>query len=68
MLLHDGPAGAAPLAASPAPSPGPCSPDLSVIVPLLRDRGLADRPGALRLLGVGVSGLTSVRQLTFDEL
>jgi len=34
----------------------------------LLDRGLHDRPGALRLLGVGVSGLTSVRQLTFDEL
>ncbi len=34
----------------------------------LLDRGLQDRPGALRLLGVGVSGLTSVRQLTFDEL
>jgi hypothetical protein len=43
MLLHDGPAGAAPLPASPASSPGPCPPDLSVIVPLLRDRGLADR-------------------------
>ncbi len=34
----------------------------------LLDRGLRDRPGALRLVGVGVSGLTSVRQLTFDEL
>ena len=34
----------------------------------LLDRGLQDRPGSLRLLGVGVSGLTSVRQLTFDEL
>ena len=34
----------------------------------LLDRGLQDRPGALRLLGVGVSGLTSVRQLTLDEL
>ena len=33
----------------------------------LLDRGLQDRPGALRLLGVGVSGLTSVRQLTLDE-
>ncbi len=30
--------------------------------------GLRDRPGALRLVGVGVSGLTSARQLTFDEL
>ena len=34
----------------------------------LLDRGLRDRPGALRLVGVGVSGLTSARQLTFDEL
>jgi DNA polymerase-4 len=34
----------------------------------LLDRGLRDRPGALRLVGVGVSGLTAVRQLTFDGL
>jgi DNA polymerase-4 len=34
----------------------------------LLDRGLRDRPGALRLVGVGVSGLTGARQLTFDEL
>jgi DNA polymerase-4 len=34
----------------------------------LLDRGLRDRPGALRLVGVGLSGLTSVRQLTLDEL
>ena len=34
----------------------------------LLDRVLRDRPGALRLVGVGVSGLTAVRQLTFDEL
>jgi DNA polymerase-4 len=34
----------------------------------LLDRGLRDRPGALRLVGVGVSGLTADRQLTFDEL
>lgn len=32
----------------------------------LLDRGLRDRPGALRLVGVGVSGLTEYRQLTFD--
>ncbi len=32
----------------------------------LLDRGLRDRPGALRLVGVGVSGLTPFRQLTFD--
>jgi DNA polymerase-4 len=34
----------------------------------LLDRGLRDHPGALRLVGVGVSGLTAVRQLTLDEL
>jgi len=33
----------------------------------LLDRGLRDRPGALRLVGVGVSGLSEFRQLTFDE-
>ncbi len=32
----------------------------------LLDRGLRDRPGALRLVGVGVSGLTDFRQLTLD--
>jgi hypothetical protein len=30
----------------------------------LLDRGLSDRPGALRLVGVGVSGLAEYRQLT----
>ncbi|HVS85763.1 MAG TPA: DNA polymerase IV [Gaiellaceae bacterium] len=30
----------------------------------LLDRGLRDRPGALRLVGVGVSGLATYRQLT----
>jgi DNA polymerase-4 len=30
----------------------------------LLDRGLRDRPGALRLVGVGVSGLAEYRQLT----
>jgi DNA polymerase-4 len=30
----------------------------------LLDRGLRDRPGALRLVGVGVSGLAGYRQLT----
>jgi hypothetical protein len=29
----------------------------------LLDRALTDRPGALRLVGVGVSGLASHRQL-----
>jgi DNA polymerase-4 len=33
----------------------------------LLDRGLRDRPGALRLVGVGVSGLSSYRQLTLEE-
>jgi DNA polymerase IV len=32
----------------------------------LLDRGLRDRPGALRLVGVGVSGLSDFRQLTLD--
>jgi DNA polymerase-4 len=33
----------------------------------LLDRGLGDRPGALRLVGVGVSGLSPFRQLTLGE-
>jgi len=33
----------------------------------LLDRGLRDRPGALRLVGVGVSGLSPHRQLTLEE-
>jgi DNA polymerase IV len=33
----------------------------------LLDRGLRDRPGALRLVGVGVSGLSDHRQLTLEE-
>ena len=33
----------------------------------LLDRGLRDRPGALRLVGVGVSGLSGHRQLTLEE-
>jgi len=33
----------------------------------LLDRGLRDRPGALRLVGVGVSGLSPYRQLSLDE-
>ncbi len=33
----------------------------------LLDRGLRDRPGALRLVGVGVSGLSGYRQLTLDD-
>lgn len=34
----------------------------------LLDRGLRDRPGALRLVGVGVSGLSDFRQLTLDDV
>ena len=34
----------------------------------LLDRGLADRPGALRLVGVGVSGLSDHRQLSLEEV
>jgi DNA polymerase IV len=34
----------------------------------LLDRGLSDRPGALRLVGVGVSGLGAYRQLALDSL
>jgi DNA polymerase IV len=33
----------------------------------LLDRGLRDRPGALRLVGVGLSGLSDYRQLSLDE-
>ncbi|HZG36514.1 MAG TPA: DNA polymerase IV [Gaiellaceae bacterium] len=33
----------------------------------LLDRGLRDRPGALRLVGVGVSGLSGDRQLSLDD-
>jgi len=32
------------------------------------DRGLHDRPGALRLVGVGVSGLADFRQLALDTV
>ncbi len=34
----------------------------------LLDRGLRDRPGALRLVGVGVSGLADYQQLALDSL
>ena len=33
----------------------------------LLDRGLRDRPGALRLVGVGVSGLSDFKQLSLVE-
>jgi DNA polymerase-4 len=34
----------------------------------LLDRGLRDRPGALRLVGVGVSGLADYRQLALEAV
>ncbi len=34
----------------------------------LLDRGLRDRPGALRLVGVGVSGMVEYRQLALDTV
>jgi DNA polymerase-4 len=34
----------------------------------LLDRGLTDRPGALRLVGVGVSGLADFRQLALEAV
>jgi len=34
----------------------------------LLDRGLRDRPGALRLVGVGVSGLADFRQLSLEAV
>jgi DNA polymerase-4 len=34
----------------------------------LLDRGLRDRPGALRLVGVGVSGLAEYRQLALERV
>ena len=34
----------------------------------LLDRGLGDRPGALRLVGVGVSGLADFRQLVLEAV
>ena len=34
----------------------------------LLDRGLRDRPGALRLVGVGVSGLVDFRQLSLEAV
>ena len=33
----------------------------------LLDRGLRDRPGALRLVGVGLSGLSDYQQLSLDD-
>ncbi len=39
---------------------------ISELACALLDRGLRDRPGALRLVGVGVSALSGYRQLTLD--
>jgi DNA polymerase-4 len=38
--------------------------EIATLACRLLDRGLRDRPGALRLVGVGVSGLGAYRQLT----
>jgi DNA polymerase-4 len=38
--------------------------EIAALACRLLDRGLRDRPGALRLVGVGVSGLGAYRQLT----
>jgi DNA polymerase-4 len=38
--------------------------EIAAVACRLLDRGLRDRPGALRLVGVGVSGLGAYRQLT----
>ncbi len=43
------------------------APRIAELACRLLDRGLRERPGALRLVGVGVSGLTDFRQLTFDD-
>jgi DNA polymerase IV len=42
--------------------------DISELACTLLDRALDDRPGALRLVGVGVSGLSDYRQLAFPAL
>ena len=42
--------------------------EIGVLACSLLDRALADRPGALRLVGVGVSGLSDFRQLAFSAL
>lgn len=41
---------------------------IGVVACALLDRGLRDRPGALRLVGVGVSGLSPYRQLTLEDV
>jgi DNA polymerase-4 len=42
--------------------------EIAEIACALLDRALSDRPGALRLVGVGVSGLSDYRQLAFPAL
>ena len=55
-------------AARPASTSGSTTPSrIGELACALLDRGLRDRPGALRLVGVGVSGLSDYRQLTLDE-
>ena len=50
-------------------APGSTSADtIADLACRLLDRGLRDRPGALRLVGVGVSGLADFRQLSLEEL
>jgi len=49
------------------PAPIDEAPRIAELACRLLDRGLRERPGALRLVGVGVSGLTDFRQLTLDE-
>jgi DNA polymerase-4 len=49
------------------PAPIDEAPRIAELACRLLDRGLRERPGALRLVGVGVSGLTDFRQLTFDD-
>jgi len=42
--------------------------EIAALACRLLDRGLRDRPGALRLVGVGVSGLAGYRQLALDRV
>ncbi len=49
------------------PAPIDEAPRIAELACRLLDRGLRERPGTLRLVGVGVSGLTGFRQLTLDD-
>ncbi len=44
------------------------APTIADLACRLLDRGLRDRPGALRLVGVGVSGLADFRQLALEAV